>query len=110
MDPSKPNRFRDAGAFWGVAPGTPPSVIVKRIRAIDDVLDTAYELLDDAGLEELGSGRGALLFDRTDIDRCREFQSALKERFAKDLRVLGVKGPQTPDIPARETAVSSKPD
>jgi|ERR1700691_2928849 len=71
---------------------------------------TAYELLDDAGLEELGSGRGALLFDRTDIDRCREFQSALKERFAKDLRVLGVKGPQTPDIPARETAVSSKPD
>ena len=89
-DHDKPKRFRDAGAFWDVAPGTPPTVIEKRIQGIDDILDTASELLDASGADALASGRGVFLFDRTDVSRCREFQEALKLRFADDLRVLGV--------------------
>jgi len=89
-DPSKPKKFRDAGAFWNVAPGTPPDTIKKRIQAVDDVLSTALHLLADAGVEGLASGRGRLLFDRTDVERCEEFQRTLKSRFAADLRVLGV--------------------
>ncbi len=89
-DPERPKRFREAGTFWNVAPGTPPAVITKRIRAVDDVLTTALTLLDQAGVNGLGSGRGELLFDRTDVQRCQEFQLTLKTRFAGDLRILGV--------------------
>jgi hypothetical protein len=89
-DPERPKKFREAGTFWNVAPGTPPAVITKRIQAVDDVLATALNLLEEAGVPGLGSGRGALLFDRTDVERCREFQRMLKARFAGDLRVLGV--------------------
>jgi hypothetical protein len=38
----------------------------------------------------LRTGRGTLLFDRTDVERCREFQGTLKTRFAMELNVLGV--------------------
>jgi hypothetical protein len=89
-DQSKPKRFRDAGAFWNVAPGTPPEVIRKRLQMVDDVLTTALGLLEDTGGDALASGRGRLLFDRTDVERCIEFQRTLKSRFAADLRVLGV--------------------
>lgn len=89
-DQERPKKFRDAGAFWNVAPGTPPDVIKKRIQHVEDVLNSALELLAEAGVEGLASGRGALLFDRTDIERAREFQRTLKERFAADLRFLGV--------------------
>jgi hypothetical protein len=89
-DQSRPRKFREAGAFWNVAPGTPPEVIRKRIQHVDSVLDSAQELLVGAGVEGLGSGRGTLLFERSDIERCREFQEALKTRFAADLKVLGV--------------------
>ena len=89
-DRERPKKFRDAGAFWNVAPGTPPEVIRKRIQQVDDVLNSALELLSRAGVEGLGSGRGALLFDRIDIEHAREFQGALKERFAADLKFLGV--------------------
>lgn len=30
-DPARPKHFRDAGHFWGIAPGTPPSMIRTRI-------------------------------------------------------------------------------
>lgn len=89
-DRERPKKFRDAGSFWNIAPGTPPTTIAKRIQAVDDVLTTAMNLLEEAGVEGLGSGRGTLLFDRTDVERCREFQRTLKARFAGDLRVLGV--------------------
>jgi hypothetical protein len=89
-DRSKPKKFRDAGAFWNVAPGTPPEVIRKRIQAVDDVLTTALGLLGNGRGEALASGRGSLLFDRTDVEHCLEFQRTLKLRFAADLRVLGV--------------------
>lgn len=57
---------------------------------MDDTLGVALELLTDAGVETLGSWRGSLLFDRTDVERCSEFQNTLKSRFAGDLKVLGV--------------------
>jgi len=36
------------------------------------------------------SRHGKALFDRTDIERARQFQATLKERFAKDLMTLKV--------------------
>jgi hypothetical protein len=89
-DQERPKKFRDAGAFWNVAPGTPPDVIRKRIQHVDDVLSSALQLLAEAGVEGLASGRGALLFDRADIERCLEFQRTLRQRFAADLKILGV--------------------
>jgi hypothetical protein len=103
-DQSRPRKFREAGAFWNVAPGTPPEVIRRRIQQVDSVLDSAQELLADAGLEGLGSGRGTLLFERVDIERSREFQDALKVRFAADLKALGVENlaPATGHADAKE--------
>lgn len=89
-DQERPKKFRDAGAFWNVALGTPAEVIKKRIQHVDDVLSSALELLTEAGVEGLASGRGGLLFDRADIQRGLEFQQTLKQRFAADLRFLGV--------------------
>jgi hypothetical protein len=89
-DPTSPKYFRDAGHFWGVAPGTPPRVISGRIQEIDDTLHDALELLDRRGVEEVSQGKGRLLYDRTDLRRCVEFSQTLKERFVKDLRLLGV--------------------
>jgi hypothetical protein len=72
-----------------VAPGTPPDIIRKRIQTVDDVLTTALQLLENAGGGALASGRGSLLFDRTGVSRCIEFQRTLKSRFAADLKILG---------------------
>jgi hypothetical protein len=87
-DPTLPKRFRDAGHFWGIAPGTPRSVIRARIGDIDNTLEKARSLLDEKGTEEIAARHGRALFDRTDIERAREFQAALKQRFAKDLATL----------------------
>jgi hypothetical protein len=90
-DPSSPKYFRDAGHFWGVAPGTPPKVIQSRILDIDRTLEKALSLLDAGGVDEIAARHGKALFDRTDIKRAMNFQAALKERFAKDLATLQVK-------------------
>jgi hypothetical protein len=92
-DPSSPKYFRDAGHFWGVAPGTPPKVIQSRILDIGRTLERALTLLDAGGVEEIAARHGKALFDRTDIERAMNFQAALKERFAKDLATLQVKLP-----------------
>lgn len=86
-DPASPKKFRDAGHFWGVAPGTPPRVIKERVARIDDTLEAANSLLDERGIDEIRHG-SQTLFDRNDIERCREFQAAMKERFSEDLRKL----------------------
>ena len=88
-DPSKPRHFRDAGRFWGIAPGTPPRVIQERIRRVEQTLEAALDTLERKGVQEVGVPRGGLLFDRTDIERCRQCHEALKQRFGADLRVLG---------------------
>jgi hypothetical protein len=90
-DPSSPKHFRDAGHFWGVAPGTPPKVIQARILDIDRTLEKALSLLDSSGVDEVAARHGKALFDRTDIERAMNFQSTLKERFTKDLATLQVK-------------------
>lgn len=89
-DPHEPKRFRDAGHFWGIAPGTPPGVISERIRRVYDTLDTARDFLDGSRVEEVATRAGAHLYDRSDIHRCVEFQETLLHRFSADLKVLGV--------------------
>jgi hypothetical protein len=81
-DPALPKHFRDAGHFWGIAAGTPPSVIRRRITEIDLTLDRARATLDQNGRDEVAS------FSRTDLQRAAEFQSILKVRFAKELKTL----------------------
>lgn len=87
-DSELPKRFRDAGHFWGIAPGTPPSVIRARIGHVDSTLETARSLLAEKGADEIAARHGKILFDRTDIKRAMEFQATLKLRFAKDLATL----------------------
>lgn len=87
-EPSLPRYFRDAGHFWGIAPGTPPSVIRSRIRRIDDTLEKAQALLTDHGLDAVAVRHGKALFDGEDIKRVTEFQRTLKERFSNELITL----------------------
>lgn len=87
-DSRTPRYFRDAGHFWGIAPGTPPTVISARIREIDQTLDKAAELLVERGTEEVAERHGKVLYDRTDIYRAQEFHATLKQRFAQDLSTL----------------------
>jgi hypothetical protein len=89
-DPAMPKHFRDAGHFWGIAPGTPTNVIRTRIREVDHTLQTAGGLLDGQGAEEISARHGKVLFDRKDIERAMEFQATLKRRFSRDLETLQV--------------------
>lgn len=87
-DPIVPKHFRDAGHFWEIASGTPPSVIRTRIARVDNTLQKARSLLDDKGVDGIAARHGKPLFDRADIDRVSEFQETLKQRFAKELETL----------------------
>jgi len=89
-DPATPKHFRDAGHFWGIAPGTPPTVIRARIAEVDHTLRKASTLLEETGAEEISARHGKTLFDRVDIKRAVEFQAMLKHRFAGDLTTLQV--------------------
>ncbi len=89
-DQSYPKNFRDAGNFWGVAPGTPPSVIRSRIANVDQTLESAQALLEQRSVDAVSAQHGRKLFDRTDIGRALEFQHVLKQRFKNDLKALGV--------------------
>lgn len=90
-DPSIPKHFRDAGHFWGIAPGTPSRVIQTRILDVDRTLERALSLLDAGGVNEVAARHGKALFDRSDIERAKNFHAVLKERFAKDLATLQVR-------------------
>ena len=87
-DPAAPKHFREAGYFWGIAPGTPPSAIRSRIGHVDKTLEAALSLLDDLGTDEISARHGQALYERRDIQRAMEFQAILKGRFAKDLAAL----------------------
>lgn len=87
-DAAAPRSFRDVGHFWGVAPGTPPSVVRQRVTAIDDTLAAARGLLEERGVDQVGDHRGRVLFDTDDIARAREFQEAMKDRFRSELSML----------------------
>jgi hypothetical protein len=87
-DPTRPKYFREAGHFWGIAPGTPPKTVRERVASVERILQAAINALKDRNLNEIIEQRGKVLFDRKDIERCLEFQSVLKERFRKELRLL----------------------
>jgi hypothetical protein len=89
-NPAAPKHFRDAGHFWGIAPGTPPRVIRTRINDVDNTLATSLSLLEKQGAEEMAARHGKVLFDRKDIERAMEFHAALKHRFSRDLQMLQV--------------------
>jgi hypothetical protein len=91
-NPDHPRLFRDAGYFWGIGPGSPAGTVRKRVSEIDDVLQASYQFLNDRGVDEIADARGRVLFDRNDLERCRQFQRTLKERFAKELAILDPKG------------------
>lgn len=85
-----PKYFRDAGHFWGIAAGTPPTVIRSRIGEVDKTLDKARSLLVTKGVDQIAERHGKTLFDKADIDRASQFQDTLKVRFGKDLLTLQV--------------------
>ena len=87
-DPSRPKLFRQAGHFWGIAPGTPAKTVRERVYFVDQTLKAALEFVDRRNASGVAGQRGKVLFDREDIKRCLEFQAVLKQRFAKDLRLL----------------------
>ena len=87
-DSSKPKHFRDAGYFWGIAPGTPEKTVKQRIRSIDAALEGAIAVLSEKGVDVLSGSQGKVLFERNDIQRCVEFHQDLKTRFVKDLQIL----------------------
>lgn len=89
-DPSTPKSFHKAGAFWGIAPGTPPRVARERVAFVEMTLRAAEALLVARDIETVSDEHRRALFDRHDIQRCLEFQRTMKERFAKELQRLGV--------------------
>jgi hypothetical protein len=88
-DPSTPKSFHKIGTFWGIAPGTPSRVVRERAGFVDVTLQAAERLLSERNVEMISDERGQPLFERLDIQRCQEFQVAMKERFARELRRLG---------------------
>lgn len=87
-DPEYPKYFREAGHFWGVAPGTPPGVVRQRVALVDDTLEAAQRLLGEKEVDQVGDRHGRLLFDVADVERAKEFQQAMKSRFRGDLMIL----------------------
>ena len=43
-DPKKPDKFKDAGWFWGIAPGNPPTVVEERLANLEQSLQEAKTL------------------------------------------------------------------
>jgi hypothetical protein len=87
-DPARPKYFREAGHFWGVAPGTPAKTVLERVTGIERTLAAALKALEDRGTNEFIEQRGKVLFERKDIERCLEFQNVLLDRFARDIKLL----------------------
>lgn len=91
-DSGKPSRFRGAGHFWGIAPGTPPATVRARVGRVEQTLQAALRALDNRGVTDVIKHRGRVLFERRDLERAIEFHQTLKERFLSDLKVLDSEG------------------
>jgi hypothetical protein len=87
-DPASPSRFRGAGHFWGIAPGTPPEAVRTRVLAVERSLRAALTEMERRGVVEVLEQRGRVLFERRDLERALDFQKTLRERFSRDLRRL----------------------
>lgn len=88
QNPALPRHFRDAGHFWGIAPGMPPRTVEDRVSSIERTLAAASEFLAGSSLDEVAEHRGRILFQRADIERARQFHHTLKSRFSRDLALL----------------------
>jgi len=87
-DRTKPSKFRGAGHFWDIAPGTPSSVVRSRIISVEITLAAAAQALEERGLAGVVKQRGVPLFERRDIDLALDFHRTLIARFRTDLKVL----------------------
>lgn len=87
-DHNKPKQFRDAGWFWGIAPGTPPKIVKERLNAVEKTLMIAKDRLNKHGVSQIVEQRGKKLFDRKDIELCLEFINTLEDRFKHELEIL----------------------
>jgi len=109
-DKNKPKNFRDAMWFWGIAPGTPPKIARERLNVLERNLDEAKKRAETMGgkialnsrdvskdsktsLMKVGSSevderKGRMFLDILDINRCIEFNNAIKKRFEKDLEMM----------------------
>jgi len=109
-DPKKPKKFRDAGWFWGIAPGNPPAVVEERLANIEQSLQEAKKKANESGgkividikgfdkdVKEaiifLGNSnidehKSKIFLDIKDINRCIEFHETLKKRFEKELNIM----------------------
>lgn len=87
-DPASPSRFRGAGHFWGIAPGTPPDAVRARVLGVERTLQAALAAIERRGLTEVIEQRGRIMFDRHDLERALAFQRELRQRFSGDLRRL----------------------
>lgn len=88
QDKNKPRYFREAGHFWGIAPGTPSKTVRERVDRVTITLRGALKILDEKETDQIVASRGKILFERTDIERCLEFQHTLTSRFVRDLSIL----------------------
>jgi hypothetical protein len=88
QDPALPKHFRDAGHFWGIAPGMPSRTIRERVGSVEQTLKAASDFLTQTGVDEVTEQRGKILFQREDIGRGLDFHECLKKRFARDLVLL----------------------
>jgi len=86
-------RFREAGHFWGIAPGTPASAVRERVTSIDSALREALAQMDSLKTDIIFEQKGRPMFERKQVQRCLEFQEFLKTRFRKDLLLLDPDGP-----------------
>ncbi len=73
-----------------VAPETPSKAVRQRVDRVQATLLGALDVLEERGLQEIGSTKKRLLFDKTDVERGLEFHTEMKLRFRDDLRLLGL--------------------
>jgi hypothetical protein len=66
----------------------PPKTVRDRVGAVERTLAAARDFLEASGINEVAEHRGKILSQREDIDRASQFQAVLKQRFARDLRLL----------------------
>lgn len=91
IDSTRPKYFREAGHFWGIAPGTPPQTVRERVYSVEQILKAALDAPKRKGVDQVTDQRGRLLYEAQDIDRCLQFQATLKKRFGRDLQLLNPK-------------------
>lgn len=91
-DNAKPDKFRGAGNFWGIAPGTPPKTVRERLLHVEHTLRSALERLDELGVEQIAEQRGKELLNKHDLGRLLEFHNELKRRFSRELSILDPEG------------------